>query len=88
MIYALQVFANDLDSEENGNVSYYIERGDRHKQFQIDQKTGQITVAASLDRENVSRNLSIVLFSVSREACNTIVPRISDFQLYTGSSCP
>lgn len=54
LTYVFQVYANDLDSEENGNVSYYIERGDRQKQFSIDRKTGQIIVAAPLDREEVS----------------------------------
>ncbi|XP_048512093.1 fat-like cadherin-related tumor suppressor homolog isoform X4 [Athalia rosae] len=50
----LQIFANDLDSGENGNVSYSIERGDRQKQFSIDERSGYISVAAPLDREMIS----------------------------------
>ncbi|XP_043267899.1 fat-like cadherin-related tumor suppressor homolog isoform X3 [Venturia canescens] len=48
-----QVFANDLDSNENGVVTYHIERGDRLKQFIIDEKTGIISLAAGLDRETI-----------------------------------
>ncbi|XP_046748553.1 fat-like cadherin-related tumor suppressor homolog isoform X2 [Diprion similis] len=50
----LQISANDLDSGENGNVSYSIQRGDRQKQFAIDEKSGYISVAALLDREMIS----------------------------------
>ncbi|XP_031780785.1 fat-like cadherin-related tumor suppressor homolog isoform X4 [Nasonia vitripennis] len=50
----VQVFANDLDSNENGQVSYSIERGDRQKQFTIDSQSGQITVLAPLDREQIA----------------------------------
>ncbi|KAJ8866041.1 hypothetical protein PR048_033565, partial [Dryococelus australis] len=50
----LQVLANDLDSGENGKLGYSIERGDRHKQFSIDEKTGYISVAGVLDREMIS----------------------------------
>ncbi|XP_068085238.1 fat-like cadherin-related tumor suppressor homolog [Anabrus simplex] len=50
----LQVHAHDLDSDINGKVSYFIERGDRQSQFSIDEKTGYISVAGSLDREMVS----------------------------------
>ncbi|KAK0095182.1 hypothetical protein PV326_009029, partial [Microctonus aethiopoides] len=49
-----QVFANDLDSNENGEVSYFIERGDRFKHFNIDRISGLITVGSALDRENIS----------------------------------
>ncbi|XP_023314181.1 fat-like cadherin-related tumor suppressor homolog isoform X1 [Trichogramma pretiosum] len=56
----VQVSAIDLDSNENGQVSYTIERGDRQKQFAIDPKTGLITVAAALDREQTATyNLEI-----------------------------
>jgi len=51
--YELQVLAHDLDSDVNGKVSYSIARGDRHKQFSIDEKTGYIAVAGNLDREMV-----------------------------------
>ncbi|GLH14886.1 Fat-like cadherin-related tumor suppressor homolog [Gryllus bimaculatus] len=50
----LQVLATDLDSEANGKVTYSIERGDRQKQFHINEKTGYISVAGTLDREMVS----------------------------------
>jgi len=51
--YEFQVLAHDLDSDVNGKVSYSIARGDRHKQFSIDEKTGYIAVAGNLDREMV-----------------------------------
>jgi protocadherin Fat 1/2/3 len=51
--YEFQVLAHDLDSNVNGKVSYSIARGDRHKQFAIDEKTGYIAVAGNLDREMV-----------------------------------
>jgi hypothetical protein len=51
--YDFQVLAHDLDSDVNGKVAYSIARGDRHKQFSIDEKTGYIAVAGNLDREMV-----------------------------------
>lgn len=50
----LQVRANDLDSGDNGKILYSIERGDRLKQFEIEESSGYISVAAALDRESVS----------------------------------
>lgn len=43
-----------MDSGDNGKIVYSIERGDRLKQFEIEESTGYISVAAALDRESVS----------------------------------
>nr|XP_022919754.1 fat-like cadherin-related tumor suppressor homolog isoform X3 [Onthophagus taurus] len=50
----LQVTATDLDSGDNGRVSYSIIRGDQEGKFAIDENTGLVTVANKLDREIVS----------------------------------
>lgn len=50
----LQVRANDMDTNENGKVKYFIERGDRMNQFSIEEDTGYISVANELDRETIS----------------------------------
>lgn len=48
------MIANDLDSDINGKVTYSIEKGDRHKQFQIHPDNGYISVRSPLDREMIS----------------------------------
>ncbi|CAG9865049.1 unnamed protein product [Phyllotreta striolata] len=50
----LQIVATDLDSDKNGEVSYSIVKGNNQGQFEIDEKTGYVYVAADLDRETVS----------------------------------
>uniref|UniRef100_A0A1Y1MVJ3 Fat-like cadherin-related tumor suppressor homolog n=1 Tax=Photinus pyralis TaxID=7054 RepID=A0A1Y1MVJ3_PHOPY len=57
----LQVVATDLDSDNNGRITYSILRGDNHEQFTIDQDTGYISVAAPLDRESISSYVLEVL---------------------------
>ncbi|XP_023289907.1 fat-like cadherin-related tumor suppressor homolog isoform X2 [Orussus abietinus] len=71
----IAVFATDLDSEENGNVSYRIERGDRQKQFTIDERTGQIMVAAPLDRESVAS------YMLEVHARDSGIPTLSSFAM-------
>lgn len=50
----LQIQANDMDSDDNGRVTYAIVRGDRLKQFEIEETTGYVSVVAALDRESIS----------------------------------
>lgn len=50
----LQVRANDMDSNENGRISYSVVRGDRHNEFIIEADTGYVSVALVLDRETTS----------------------------------
>lgn len=49
-----QIIATDLDSDKNGEVSYSIIRGDNQNQFDIEEKTGYVSVAGELDRETIS----------------------------------
>lgn len=57
----LKVTATDLDSNENGQVSYAIIKGDNYNQFAVDSDTGYISVADELDRETVSNYVLEVL---------------------------
>lgn len=71
----LQVAASDLDSDENGRITYSIERGDRLHQFEIDEDTGYISVASSLDRESISS------YVLEVQACDNGIPVLSSFIL-------
>ncbi|KAK9754792.1 Cadherin domain [Popillia japonica] len=57
----LQVMATDLDSGDNGKVSYSIIKGDNEGQFAIDENTGYLSVADKLDRETVSNYVLEIL---------------------------
>ncbi len=50
----VQLFAEDLDSQINGRITYSILKGDRENQFWIDPVTGLLKVNKALDRETVS----------------------------------
>ncbi|KAM4601120.1 neural-cadherin [Polymixia lowei] len=56
-----QVSATDLDSGQNGRLSYSISKdSDPYGQFLVDQ-SGWVVVAASLDREKISQHRIMVL---------------------------
>lgn len=71
----LQIVANDMDSDENGRVTYAIVRGDRLQQFTIEETTGYISVATTLDRESIS---GYVLEIVARDHGT---PQLSSYAL-------
>lgn len=71
----IQVRASDMDSEMNGKISYTIERGDRMKQFSIEEDTGYISVADVLDREAISN------YVLEVEAKDNGVPPLTSFVL-------
>ena len=48
------VTATDLDKGSNGIFSYRLVHGDSQRQFEVDPRTGRITLVKSLDREMIS----------------------------------
>lgn len=57
----IQVTAIDLDSGENGRITYSLETGNRENHFVIDPSNGYVAVDAFLDREAISSYVLEVL---------------------------
>ncbi|XP_077098803.1 protocadherin Fat 3 isoform X2 [Siphateles boraxobius] len=69
-----RLFAEDLDSQINGRITYSILKGDRDNQFWIDPVTGLLKVNKALDRETVSSySLSVQAFDSGSPAKSTTV---------------
>ncbi|XP_048031668.1 protocadherin Fat 3 isoform X3 [Megalobrama amblycephala] len=69
-----RLFAEDLDSQINGRITYSILKGDRDNQFWIDPVTGLLKVNKALDRETVSSYaLSVQAFDSGSPAKSTTV---------------
>ncbi|XP_051540355.1 protocadherin Fat 3-like [Myxocyprinus asiaticus] len=69
-----RLFAEDLDSQVNGRITYSILKGDRKNQFCIDPVTGLLKVNKALDRETVSSySLSVQAFDSGSPAKSTTV---------------
>uniref|UniRef100_A0A673K9G9 Protocadherin Fat 3-like n=1 Tax=Sinocyclocheilus rhinocerous TaxID=307959 RepID=A0A673K9G9_9TELE len=69
-----RLFAEDLDSQINGCITYSILKGDRENQFWIDPVTGLLKVNKALDRETVfSYSLSVQAFDSGSPAKSTTV---------------
>lgn len=71
----IQLQANDMDSGENGRITYSIQKGDRLHQFAIEETTGYISVAAPLDRESISN------YVLEIEARDNGIPQLSNYVL-------
>uniref|UniRef100_A0A672R052 FAT atypical cadherin 3 n=1 Tax=Sinocyclocheilus grahami TaxID=75366 RepID=A0A672R052_SINGR len=70
----MRLFAEDLDSQINGCITYSILKGDRENQFWIDPVTGLLKVNKALDRETVfSYSLSVQAFDSGSPAKSTTV---------------
>ncbi|XP_074100856.1 cadherin-related tumor suppressor fat [Cotesia typhae] len=52
-LYVTKITAKDLDSAENGLVTYYLVN-DYDESFMIDENTGEISTNAKLDREEIN----------------------------------
>ncbi|XP_050293822.1 fat-like cadherin-related tumor suppressor homolog isoform X3 [Anthonomus grandis grandis] len=57
----LQIVATDLDSNENGDITYSIISGDDLRQFSIDPKSGYVSVQNPLDRETLANYVLEIL---------------------------
>uniref|UniRef100_A0A8C2J657 FAT atypical cadherin 3b n=1 Tax=Cyprinus carpio TaxID=7962 RepID=A0A8C2J657_CYPCA len=69
-----RLFAEDLDSQINGRITYSILKGDRENQFWIDPVTGLLQVNKALARETVSSySLSVQAFDSGSPAKSTTV---------------
>ncbi|XP_069578309.1 protocadherin Fat 3 [Brachyistius frenatus] len=69
-----KVFAEDLDSQVNGRITYSIRKGDRSNHFWIDPVAGLLKVNKRLDRELVSRySLSVQAFDSGSPAMSSTV---------------
>ena len=73
----VKVVASDVDSGDNGRLTYTILFGDRHSQFRIDSETGVLSVGGLLDREMIAN------YVLEVEARDNGVPSLASNVLVT-----
>ena len=76
------IYASDLDSGTNGQLSYGIISGNRQKKFSINSTSGVITLSGELDREQLSEYVITVAAKdggqVARSATCTVIIIVTD----------